>query len=84
MASGLQGDLDAIHDKLADVLAQKGVKCYHTFSGKEMAADELKAQKVRGYVVEKDGQKFQMLPMSDTRAGDFGGGIDFRLMKANK
>jgi len=39
---------------------------------------------VRGYVVEKDGKKFQMLPMSDTRAGDFGGGIDFRFMKANK
>jgi hypothetical protein len=79
-----EGDLDAIHDKLADVLASKGVKCYHTFSGKEMTADELKAQKVRGYVVEKDGKKFQMLPMSDTRAGDFGGGIDFRFMKANK
>jgi hypothetical protein len=50
----------------------------------QMTADELKAQKVRGYVVEKDGKKFQMLPMSDTRAGDFGGGIDFRFMKANK
>lgn len=79
-----EGDMDKIHDKLADVLAEKGVKCYHTFSGKEMTAEELKAQKVRGYVVEKDGQKFQMMAMTDDRIGDFGGTINFRFMQTKK
>lgn len=79
-----EGDMDKIHEKLADVFAAKGVKCYHTFSGKEMTAEELKAQKIRSYVVEKDGQKYQMMGMSDDRIGDFGGGIDFRFMKSNK
>jgi hypothetical protein len=49
-----------------------------------MTAEQLKADKVRGYVVEKDGKKFQMMGMSDDRIGDFGGGIDFRFMKTNK
>ena len=75
-----EGDLDKIHDKLADALAAKGAKFYHTFSGKEMTAEELKAQKIRGYVVEKDGKKYQMMGMSDNRIGDFGGGIDFRFV----
>jgi hypothetical protein len=79
-----EGDMDKIHDKLADVLAQKGVKFYHTFSGKELTADELKAQKIRGYVVEKDGQKYQMMGMTDDRVGDFGGSINFRFVKTNK
>ena len=79
-----EGDMDKIHDKLAEVFAAKGVKCYHTFSGKEMTAEQLKADKVRSYVVEKDGKKFQMMAMSDDRIGDFGGGIDFRFMKSNK
>ena len=79
-----EGDMDAIHNKLAEVFEAKGVKCYHTFSGKEMTAEQLKADKVRGYVVEKDGKKFQMMGMSDDRIGDFGGGIDFRFMKSNK
>ena len=79
-----EGDMDKIHDKLADVFEAKGVKCYHTFSGKEMTAEQLKADKVRGYVVEKDGKKFQMMAMSDDRIGDFGGGIDFRFMATKK
>jgi hypothetical protein len=79
-----EGDMDAIHDKLADVLEAKGVKCYHTFSGKEMTAEQLKADKVRGYIVEKDGKKFMMMAMSDDRVGDFGCGIDFRFMVYNK
>ena len=84
IAYDFQRDMDKIHEKLADVFAAKGVKCYHTFSGKEMTAEELKAQKIRSYVVEKDGQKYQMMGMSDDRIGDFGGGIDFRFMKSNK
>ena len=79
-----EGDMDAIHNKLAEVFEAKGVKCYHTFSGKEMTAEQLKADKVRSYTVEKDGQKFLMMAMSDNRIGDFGGGIDFRFMKSNK
>ena len=79
-----EGDMDAIHNKLAEVFEAKGVKCYHTFSGKEMTVEQLKADKVRGYVVEKDGKKFQMMGMSDDRIGDFGGGIDFRFMKSNR
>ena len=76
--------MDAVHDKLADVFEAKGLKCYHTFSGKEMTASQLKAEKVRGYVVEKDGKKFQMMAMSDDRIGDFGGAIDFRFMALRK
>lgn len=79
-----EGDMDAVHDKLADVFEAKGLKCYHTFSGKEMTASQLKAEKVRSYVVEKDGKKFQMMAMSDDRIGDFGGGIDFRFMATKK
>ena len=79
-----EGDMDKIHDKLADALAAKGAKFYHTFSGKEMTAEELKAQKIRSYVVEKDGQKYQMMGMSDTRVGNFGGGINFHFVKTNK
>lgn len=79
-----EGDMDAIHDKLADVFEAKGVKCYHTFSGKEMTAEQLKADKVRSYVVEKDGKKFVLMAMTDDRIGDFGCHIDFRFMKSNK
>ena len=79
-----EGDMDAIHDKLADVLEAKGVKCYHTFSGKEMTAEQLKADKVRSYVVEKDGKKFMMMAMTDDRIGDFGCHIDYRFMPSNK
>ena len=79
-----EGDMDAIHNKLAEVFEAKGVKCYHTFSGKEMTAEQLKADKVRSYVVEKDGKKYQMMGMSDDRIGDFGGGIDFRFMITKK
>ena len=79
-----EGDMDAIHDKLADVLEAKGVKCYHTFSGKEMNAEQLKADKVRSYVVEKDGKKFMMMAMTDDRIGDFGCHIDYRFMISNK
>jgi hypothetical protein len=79
-----EGDMDAIHDKLADVLEAKGVKCYHTFSGKEMNAEQLKADKVRSYVVEKDGKKFMLMAMTDDRIGDFGCHIDYRFMVSNK
>lgn len=79
-----EGDMDAIHDKLADVLEAKGVKCYHTFSGKEMNAEQLKADKVRSYVVEKDGKKFMMMAMTYDRIGDFGCHIDYRFMPSNK
>lgn len=74
-------DVDALHNKVADTFAAKGLKCYHTFSGKELTAEQLKADKVRSYVVEKDGKKFQMMAMSDDSVGDFGGGIQFRFMQ---
>ncbi|MCR4582220.1 MAG: hypothetical protein K5764_01510 [Prevotella sp.] len=79
-----EGDMDVIHDKLAETLEAKGAKFYHTFSGKVMTAAQLKADKVRGYVVEKDGKKFQMMAMSDDRVGDFGVGIDYRFMLMRK
>lgn len=75
-----EGDMDAIHEKLADVMEAKGVKCTNTFSGKEMTAEQLKANKVRSYTVEKDGKKFLMMAMTDDRIGDFGGHIDYRFM----
>jgi len=76
-----EGAFEALGVKAEDL---KGVKFYHTFSGKELTADELKAQKIRGYVVEKDGQKYQMMGMTDDRVGDFGGSINFRFVKTNK
>lgn len=79
-----EGDMDAIHDKLADVFEAKGVKCCHTFSGKEMTAAQLKTDKVRSYIVEKDGKKFMMMAMTDDRIGDFGCHIDYRFMISNK
>ena len=56
----------------------------HTLSGKPYTAEQLKAEKIRSYGVEKDGKKYVMMAMSDDRIGDFGGGIDFRFMKSNK
>lgn len=79
-----EGDMDAIHDKLADVFEAKGVKCCHTFSGKEMTAAQLKTDKVCSYIVEKDGKKFMMMAMTDDRIGDFGCHIDYRFMISNK
>ena len=79
-----EGDMDAIHDRLADVFEAKGVKCCHTFSGKEMTAAQLKTDKVRSYIVEKDGKKFMMMAMTDDRIGDFGCHIDYRFMISNK
>lgn len=55
-------------------------KFAHTFSGKEMTAAQLKTDKVRSYKIEKDGKKFAMMAMTDDRIGDYGCGIDYRLM----
>lgn len=79
-----EGDKDAIHDKLVEVLEAKGATFTHTLSGKPYTAEQLKAEKIRSYGVEKDGKKYVMMAMSDDRIGDFGGGIDFRFMKSNK
>lgn len=79
-----EGDFDAIHNKVADVFEAKGLKFFHAMNGKAYTAEQLKADKVRSYIVEKDGQKFLMMAMSDDRVGDFGGGITFRFMKSNK
>ena len=79
-----EGDFDAIHDKLADVFEAKGLKFFHAMSGKEYTAEQLKADKVRSYILEKDGKKFLMMGMTDDRIGDFGGGITYRFMISNR
>ena len=48
------------------------------------SAQQLKADKVRSYMVEKDGKKFMMMAMTDDRIGDFGCHIDYRFMPSNK
>lgn len=75
-------DLTALHRKVAEVLEAKGVKMSHVFSGNNLSAEQLKSDGIRSYMVEKDGKKFLLMPHSDTRAGDFGGGINFGLTLA--
>ena len=76
--------MDAIHDKVADVLEAKGAKFAHTFSGKAYTAEQLKAEKIRSYGITNGENKFMMMNMSDTRIGEFGGGTDLRFVKSNK
>ena len=75
-----EGDMDAIHDKVADVLEAKGAKFTHAMSGEVYTAEKLKAEKIRTYGVQVGDKKFMMMAMTDDRIGDFGGGIDFRFM----
>lgn len=86
-----EGSFDALGVKAEDLSGhprrQKGehqCRCYRTFSGKEMTAEQLKADKVRSYMVEKDGKKFMMMAMTDDRIGDFGCHIDYRFMISNR
>ena len=79
-----EGDMDAIHDKMADVLEAKGAKFTHAMSGEAYTAEKLKADKIRTYGVQVGDKKFLMMSMSDDRIGDFGGGIDFRFMVNNR
>lgn len=72
-------DLTALHRKVAEVLEAKGVKMSHVFSGNNLSAEQLKSDGIRSYMVEKDGKKFLLMPHSDTRAGDFGGGVSFNF-----
>ena len=79
-----EGDMDKVHEKLADVFVAKGLKFYHAMSGKELTADDLKASKVRSYIVEKEGQKYMLMGISDDRIGDFGGSIKFMFNKSRR
>ena len=74
-----EADLNGIQDKLADLLAAKGVKFTNTLNGKEYTVDQLKADKVRSYNIELNGKKFFMMSRSDTQVKDFGGGISWIL-----
>ena len=74
-----EADFNAIQDKLADLLAAKGVKFTNTLNGKEYTVDQLKADKVRSYNIELNGKKFFMMSRSDTQVKDFGGGISWML-----
>ena len=79
-----EGDMDAIHDKVAEVLEAKGATFAHTFSGKAYTAEQLKAEKIRSYGITNGEKKFMMMNMSDTRIGEFGGGVDLRFMISKK
>lgn len=79
-----EADLNAIHEKLADLLAAKGVKFTNTMTGKEYTIDQLKADKVRSYNVELNDKKFFMMTRSDTQVKDFGGGISWMLTPVKK
>lgn len=77
-------DFDAVHAKMADVLEAKGAKFTQTLSGKECTAEQLKADKIRSYTVEINGNKYMMLFFSDDRVGDFGGGGNFNFTKTTR
>ena len=79
-----EADLDALHGGVADVLASKGATFSNALSGKAYTADELKANKVRTYNVEKDGQKYLMMVNGDNGVGDFGGGFNYNFTKVNR
>ncbi|MBR1402374.1 MAG: hypothetical protein IJ562_12485 [Prevotella sp.] len=72
-------DFDAVHNKLADVLAAKGLKFYHAMSEKELTAEQLKADAIRTYIIEKDGKKYMMMNHTESRVGDFGGGVSLMI-----
>ena len=72
-----EGDLDALHEKMADALAAKGAKFSHTLSGQELTVDQLKANKVRSYVIAANGKRFMMMARSESTISDFGGGVNF-------
>lgn len=72
-------DIAALHSKVAEVLAAKGAKFSHVFSGKELTTESLKAENIRSYMVEREGKKFLLMPNSDTEPGDFGGGVSFNF-----
>ena len=72
-------DIAALHSKVAEVLAAKGAKFSHVFSGKELTTESLKAENIRSYMVEREGKKFLLMPNSDTDPGDFGGGVSFNF-----
>ena len=76
--------IEAVHKKVLDVLAAKGCKFQHAFSGKEMTAEELTAQGIHSYGVKLNDQQFTMMTISDDRVGDFGGAIKFQFAKAKK
>lgn len=75
---------EAVHKKVLDVLASKGCKFQHTFSGKEMTAEQLTAEGIHSYGVSLNDQKFLMMTLCDDRVGDFGGSIKFQFNKSRK
>lgn len=75
-----EADFDALHNKVADVLEAKGATFVGTMSGKEYNAEQLKAEKLRGYTVVKDGKKFMMMARTDDGPGEFGCSITFSFM----
>lgn len=72
-----EADVTAWHEKMADALAAKGATFANTLSGKELTLDQLKADKVRSYVVTVDGKRYMMMARSDSSIGEFGGSILF-------
>ncbi len=79
-----EADGAAIHGRVADALAAKGVKFYNALSGKEYTAEQLKADGIRTYMVEKDGVKYLMMPHGDASVGHFGSGLSFGFTKATR
>ena len=79
-----EGDMDLIHNKVADVLEAKGAKFVHAMTEKAYTAEQLKADKIRTYGVLNGDKKFLMMSMSETSIGDFGGGVDLRFMTSRK
>lgn len=79
-----EADGTAIHGRVADALAAKGAKFYHAMSGKEYTAEQLKADGIRTYMVEKDGVKYLLMPHGDASVGYFGSGITFGFTKSTR
>lgn len=77
-------DAADIHGRVADALEAHGAHFYQALSEKPCTAAELKEKGIRMYGVEKDGQKFLLMPNSDATVGHFGSGINFMFNKTTR
>ncbi len=80
-----EGDMDVMYDKVTDVLGTKGLKFFHALNaGKEYTAEQLKAEKIRSFTIEKDGKQYLMMAMPDVKVGTTGNSVKFMFRNSGK
>ena len=75
-------DVEALFNKVTDVLEAKGATFTHALSGKDYTGEQLKAEKIRSFGVKNGDNKYVMMNVSDSRVGDFGGSVQHRFMQS--